>query len=256
MKLLNIIKISIQIAKREKIFFLVIFFDIILSRLRYKISIKDYNKLMIYKMNRIEKENIKSEYLLKKEYNRKQIKEKNVFLKYGSLKYETTLNKNYIRNKKYKEIFNLGHDSYVGYNVSISCRHSVISSKFICGDKVIISRNVEIDYTGDLEIGNFVQITEGVKILTHGHDLWGSKEESLIIDKKGTWLSKLVIEDNVMIFSRAIILPGVERIGKNSVIAPGAVVRKPVPPNTFVAGNPAEIILEFPAEKRRNKYLN
>jgi acetyltransferase-like isoleucine patch superfamily enzyme len=48
----------------------------------------------------------------------------------------------------------------------------------------------------------------------------------------------VVIEDNVWIGERAIIVPGVT-IGQGSVVAAGAVVMMDVPPNTMVAGNPA-----------------
>jgi acetyltransferase-like isoleucine patch superfamily enzyme len=51
----------------------------------------------------------------------------------------------------------------------------------------------------------------------------------------------VVIEDNVWIATRATILKGV-RIGRNSVVAAGAVVTHDVPPNTIVAGVPARVI--------------
>jgi acetyltransferase-like isoleucine patch superfamily enzyme len=50
----------------------------------------------------------------------------------------------------------------------------------------------------------------------------------------------VIISDNVWIGMNAIILKGVT-IGENSVVAAGAVVTKPVPPNVVVAGNPAVI---------------
>jgi serine acetyltransferase len=48
----------------------------------------------------------------------------------------------------------------------------------------------------------------------------------------------VVIEDNVWIGERAIIMPGVT-IGQGSLVAAGSVVTTNVPPNTMVAGNPA-----------------
>jgi acetyltransferase-like isoleucine patch superfamily enzyme len=48
----------------------------------------------------------------------------------------------------------------------------------------------------------------------------------------------VVIEDDVWIGQRAVILPGVT-IGRGSVVAIGSVVMTSVPPNVLVAGNPA-----------------
>jgi acetyltransferase-like isoleucine patch superfamily enzyme len=48
----------------------------------------------------------------------------------------------------------------------------------------------------------------------------------------------VVIEDNVWIGERAIIMPGVT-IGEGSIVAAGSVVMMNVPPSTMVAGNPA-----------------
>lgn len=54
-------------------------------------------------------------------------------------------------------------------------------------------------------------------------------------------VSPIVIEDNVWIGSRAIIMPGVT-IGRDSIVAAGAVVMNNVPAGTLVAGNPARQI--------------
>ena len=51
----------------------------------------------------------------------------------------------------------------------------------------------------------------------------------------------VVIEDDVWLGARVIVLPGI-RIGRGSVIGAGAVVTKDVPPFAICAGNPARII--------------
>ena len=50
----------------------------------------------------------------------------------------------------------------------------------------------------------------------------------------------VTIEDNAIIGARAVIKAGVT-IGKNSVVAMGAIVTKDVPENTVVIGSPASI---------------
>ncbi len=56
----------------------------------------------------------------------------------------------------------------------------------------------------------------------------------------------VIIRDNVWIGMGAVILKGVT-IGENSVVAAGAIVTRDVPPNTVVAGNPAQIVKELPS---------
>jgi acetyltransferase-like isoleucine patch superfamily enzyme len=51
----------------------------------------------------------------------------------------------------------------------------------------------------------------------------------------------IVIEDNVWIGCRCIILKGV-RIGTGAILAAGAVVTKDVPPHAVVGGVPARVI--------------
>ena len=53
----------------------------------------------------------------------------------------------------------------------------------------------------------------------------------------------VVIEDDVLIGANAVILEGV-RVGRDSVVAAGAVVTKDVPPGSVVAGQPARVIKE------------
>lgn len=51
----------------------------------------------------------------------------------------------------------------------------------------------------------------------------------------------VVIEDDVWIGARAIIMKGV-RIGRGSVIGSGAIVTHDVPPNSVAVGNPAKVV--------------
>jgi acetyltransferase-like isoleucine patch superfamily enzyme len=62
-------------------------------------------------------------------------------------------------------------------------------------------------------------------------------------------VSPVVIEDNVFIGARAIVLKGV-RIGCNSVIGAGSVVVSSIPANCIAAGNPARVLRQIPASTR------
>ena len=54
----------------------------------------------------------------------------------------------------------------------------------------------------------------------------------------------VILEDNVWIGARAILLPGVT-VGVGSCVGAGSVVTRDVPPRTFAAGIPARIISEL-----------
>ncbi len=66
----------------------------------------------------------------------------------------------------------------------------------------------------------------------------------------------VTIEDGAIIGSRAVIKAGVT-IGKNSVVAMGAVVTKDVPPNTVVIGVPAkEKYSREEYDKKQKQWIN
>lgn len=90
-----------------------------------------------------------------------------------------------------------------------------------------------------IEIGNDVQITKGVTILTHGFDwsvLKGVYGE--VLGSSG----KVTIGNNVFIGTNALILKGVS-IGNNVIIGAGSVVTRSIPDNCVAAGNPAKVIM-------------
>lgn len=101
-------------------------------------------------------------------------------------------------------------------------------------------RNTHIDITRPwlIEIGDNVQITRGVTLLTHGYD-W-----SVLKGKYGKVLGssgKIKIGNNVFIGMNTTILKGVN-IGNNVIIGANSLVNKDVPDNSVIAGNPSKII--------------
>jgi len=131
----------------------------------------------------------------------------------------------------------IGHRSNIGRKVIMNSE--IKGSTLYIGDNTQINRNCTIDFSGCLEIGNNVTISEGVIIEshTHGHNP-RSKPDKI----------KKVIEDNVWIGTQSIILPQVKTIGKGSIIAAGSIVTKNVKPNTIVGGNPATFIKNVPSD--------
>ena len=135
--------------------------------------------------------------------------------------------------------------------------------RYICAKKVVknIGENVNIEsgshYTPELEIndtsgvginckvygpvkiGKNVMMGPEVIIYTTNHRF--DSIDIPIIMQGETEKKPVLIENDVWIGSRSIILPGV-KIGKGSVIAAGSIVTKNVAPYTVVGGNPAKTI--------------
>jgi acetyltransferase-like isoleucine patch superfamily enzyme len=108
------------------------------------------------------------------------------------------------------------------------------------GENISIGKNVFINHActfmdrGGITLEDNVLIGPKVNLITTGHPLNPAERMATIsnpiVIKKGAWIG-----------AGATILPGVT-VGKNSVVAAGAVVSKDVPDNVIVGGVPAKII--------------
>lgn len=132
----------------------------------------------------------------------------------------------------------------VPFNVKLS--YNIVIGNFDCYNNqtkvkikgpLLIGENVRLDTCGGLEIGRKVTISRNVSIETHNHII---ENQSLYYSKIEP--KKLIIEDEVWVGEGAIILGSVDKIGRGSIVAAGAVVTKNVPEFTIVAGVPANVI--------------
>ena len=105
------------------------------------------------------------------------------------------------------------------------------------GDNSGLGVNCFLD--GPCKIGNNVMMGPDVIILTSNHRF--DNIDIPMILQGNTPSKPVLINDDVWIGARAIILPGVT-VGKGSVVGAGAVMTKDVPRYVIVAGNPAKII--------------
>jgi len=103
------------------------------------------------------------------------------------------------------------------------------------GDYTQINRGCTINAGGDVEIGKNVLIGPCVIIYSINHNF--SDKFKYIADQDYS-KAKVVIEDDVWLCARSMILPGV-RVRKGTVVAAGAVVNKDTEPYSIVAGVPA-----------------
>ena len=112
-------------------------------------------------------------------------------------------------------------------------------SGLLIGAHSRINRGCTIDARGSVRIGENVSVSPEVVILTAAHRL---DDPSFQVESR-----PVVIEDNVWIGMRALILPGVT-LGQGSVVAAGSVVTRDVAPLAIVAGVPAHVVGTRPAE--------
>lgn len=112
----------------------------------------------------------------------------------------------------------------VGDNVSLGIGAKIIAekSKVIIGDNVMFGPDVVVVGGG------------------HSIDVVGLPMSG-VVEKSGGEDLGVVIDDDVWVGARAIILRGVN-VGRGAVVAAGAVVNKSIPPYAIVAGNPARVI--------------
>jgi maltose O-acetyltransferase len=123
-----------------------------------------------------------------------------------------------------------------GKNVNIE-KGAIINRKLQVGDNSSIGVNSLIG--GKTLIGNNVMMGPEVFIFTSNHAF--DRTDIPMIQQGYSHENKVVIEDDVWIGARAIILPGVH-IGKGSIIGAGSVVTKNIESFTVVGGNPAKLI--------------
>lgn len=91
-----------------------------------------------------------------------------------------------------------------------------------------------------ITIGNYLMMAEDVIFVGGGH-----KFDNLEIPmghQGELEKTPLVIEDDVWIGTRAMILPGCHRIGRGVIIGAGSIVTKDIPDFAIVGGNPAKIL--------------
>lgn len=125
------------------------------------------------------------------------------------------------------------------------------------GERTIVfdPKSTLIDLTRPwlIDIGNDVQITRGVTILTHGYD-W-SVLKKVYGDVLGS-AGSVIIGNNVFIGMNSTILKGTT-IGNNVIIGAGSVVSNNIPSNVVAAGNPCRVIMTLDEyyNKRKNAQL-
>lgn len=142
-------------------------------------------------------------------------------------------------------VSSLSHNSF-GIIQRVVIRTVRHGAKVIIGDHVGIS-GCTISAGSSITIGNWVSIGSGV-VISDGdaHPIDPEERRAGL----GGATKPIVIEDDVFIGARAIVLKGVT-IGKGAVIGAGSVVTKDVPAFAIAVGNPAHVVGD--SRKRKSK---
>lgn len=133
----------------------------------------------------------------------------------------------------------------------MDCRLYVLGSGVISiGSNTTIRANSKLSSVNNIQIGNYVIISNNVRVYDHNSHPT-NPEERMNMCSDGfygdAWSptraenKPVVIDDNVWIGEYSLILKGVH-IGKGSIVAANSVVTKDVPQYTIVAGNPAVVV--------------
>ena len=119
------------------------------------------------------------------------------------------------------------------------------------GDYVFFNSRTHISAINKIYIGNAVLLGSDVFISDNNHGSSSSIEELKVAPQKRKLSSKgpVIIEDNVWIGDKAVILGGVT-IGFGAVIGACSVVTKSIPPFSIAVGNPARIIKQMSEEEK------
>ncbi len=110
------------------------------------------------------------------------------------------------------------------------------------GDDTGIGAGSFISCTDRVCIGDRVLMGPEVMIFTSNH-VWNAELKSYF--KQGETTNPVIVEDDVWLGARCILLPSVT-IGRGSTVAAGAVVTKSIPPFSVAAGVPAKVIMMLP----------
>lgn len=119
------------------------------------------------------------------------------------------------------------------------CSHSLIENDVVIGDRVTVKSGVQL-WDG-LRVGDDVFIGPNASFANDRFPRSKKTPEKFL---------QTLVEAGASIGAGATILPGIT-IGRNAMVAAGAVVTRSVPPNAIVIGNPAKIVGYVDADRNK-----
>lgn len=113
------------------------------------------------------------------------------------------------------------------------------------GDNVLVNYGSSIGATKLVRIGNGCNIGTHVMLIDNSFHQLEPERRNEVPEP-----APVILEDNVWLAARTIVLPGVT-IGRNSVIGAGSVVTRDIPANVLAAGVPAKVIRPLTSTDQR-----
>lgn len=138
-------------------------------------------------------------------------------------------------------ISNIAIGSHVRIDSNVT--FAAISGFLTIGDYVHIGGGSHINCTGGVSVGDFVAISQGVKIYSASDDYSGEFMTNPTVPKhlRRDQVGEIKIGGHVIIGSGSVILPGVE-LAEGAAIGALSVVKSNVAEFTIAAGSPAKFI--------------
>ncbi|MDD6184489.1 MAG: acyltransferase [Bacteroidales bacterium] len=217
-----------------------LFFDVIGSFLKYGMWSNQYVKEEFWKLDKEQREKTGGRYrkanLEREEWVKDFYENRRFLAKWSKYEIEASARKREKRKDAYAARYAMGDGCVVEYGVEFSRQH-YLRGDISIGKRCTFSKNVFIDYSGDVLIEDGVKMAAGVCVESHHRDLG-----AYILGKDLNIPTKLHICEGAYIGTHAIILDSCNYIGKYSRIGAGAVVTKDVPDYAVVVGVPAKVV--------------
>lgn len=129
---------------------------------------------------------------------------------------------------------------------SLEARGPVILRTMSKHSRISIGResgltSVTLSAAESIQIGKRVLMGSGVIVTDSDHHVTSTAKRRHLGIPAPLAEHRVIVEDDVFIGARAIVLKGVT-IGRGSVIGAGSVVTKDVPPFSIAAGNPCKVV--------------
>jgi len=217
-----------------------IFIDMVRSYKKYHIWSSQYTKEDYYILPESERIRLGNEYKEINDLRDNWIRDKNANVrfieKWTKRTWEFSDRRISKRYHAYSKRYNISEGGAISSNVILERNH-FLNGTIKIGKNVLLSKNVYIDYSGEVVIDDNVKIANGVIIESHHRDIDAfDRGDDVNIP------TKLIIQNNAYIGSRSIILDSCNYIGKFARIGAGAVVTKDVPDYAVVVGVPAKVV--------------